>query len=102
MFEINPHALYSRQDLIEGLKPMGIDADGWLARLQPLRRFRRAYWGWDLIRAVEDAAELSVAGQAKIPKKANQRKPGRKRPNRVEIAGSNLIREFLLLQKAKP
>ena len=48
MMRIEPHALYSRDDLLVLLKPLGIDADGWIARIRPRKRFRAAWWRSDL------------------------------------------------------
>ena len=48
MIRLQPHALYSREDLIRMLKPLGIDANGWIARIRPRKRFRAAWWCEDL------------------------------------------------------
>ena len=58
MIRIDPHSLYSRSDLIEMLEPIGIDADGWVARLKPVKRFRFAWWGEDIIEAIQSAPAL--------------------------------------------
>lgn len=55
MIEIQPNCLYSRDDLIDMVKPLGIDADGFIARLKPVKRFRLAWWGEDLLEAIRNA-----------------------------------------------
>ena len=77
MIELKPHALYSRQELIELLRPIGIDADGWLGKVRPARRFRKAYWGGDLIRAIETTTTLGQAeGHGAGPENAGKRSRG--------------------------
>jgi len=73
-FEILPNALYSRSDLEHELKPLGIDVDGWLSRIKPVRRFRSAYWGNDLIRAVNEAPAIDLS-------RGGVGKPGHDLPN---------------------
>ena len=62
MIEIRPHGLYSRSDLDKMLRPLGIDADGWIARLRPVKRFRRAWFGEDLLAAIRKAPALDRKG----------------------------------------
>ena len=61
MIRIDPHGLYSRSDLDKMLRPIGIDADGWIARLKPVKRFRRAWFGEDLLDAIRNAPALGEA-----------------------------------------
>ena len=63
MIRIDPNTLYSRSDLIEMLKPLGIEADGFIARLRPAKRFRLAWWGEDLIEAIQNAPALGEGGR---------------------------------------
>ncbi len=58
MIEIRPHALYSRKDLIELLRPLGINADSFIARIRPRKVFRSAWFGRDLLDALADAPAL--------------------------------------------
>ncbi len=58
MTKIDPHTFYTREELIEMLKPLGINADGFISRIKPAKRFRCAWWGQDLIDAIEEAPRL--------------------------------------------
>lgn len=58
MVELNPHALYTREDLIDLLSPLGVDADGFVARIKPVKRFRLAWYGEDLLAAIRKAPPL--------------------------------------------
>ena len=87
MVRIDPHSLYSRQDLVELFKPLGIDADGLIVRIKPIKRFRRAWWGADLIQAIEKAPALNEKADdmrpADLPQTANGRR-GRGRQARFK------------------
>ena len=102
MIEFKPTALYSREDLIELMKPFGIDGDGWLAKIRPARRFRRAYWGADLIRAIEETPEIGDTGEPKLAEKLNRHRAGQNAPERVDAPGSLLIRELLSESEEEP
>ena len=99
MFEINPHALYSRSDLLEGLQPMGIDADTWLARIKPTKRFRMAWTGRDLLDAMQRAEPLAERGGDDQPSTAAisvmaalpGRRRGRPRKSETDSGGRRLI-----------
>ena len=83
MIEIRPHCLYSREDLIEILRPLKIDADGFIARLKPVKRFRLAWFGEDLLQAIRDAPELGEVDE-KISKARMVRRARGKTGARVE------------------
>ena len=53
--------LYSREALVEALAGI-VDLDRFLMRLGPRKVFKSAYWGGDLIRAIEQAVELGDDG----------------------------------------
>jgi hypothetical protein len=59
-FRLDPTTLYTRNDLIEALRPLGIDPDAWVGRIRPVKRFRQAWWGADLIKAIEAAPALGA------------------------------------------
>lgn len=59
MVAFDPHSLYSRADLAEMLKPMGIDVDTFIRKTRPVRRFKMAFWGKDLIEGLNTAPPLS-------------------------------------------
>jgi len=65
LIRLEPNALYSRADLAELLKPLGIDADGFISRLKPIKRFRMAWWGTDLIQAIEKVSPLKERAEDK-------------------------------------
>lgn len=103
VIRIDPHALYSRADLDEMLRPMGIDVDGWIAKVRPVRRFRLAYWGGDLIRAIEatpalgsDGAGIDSGGsdrkRERGSEKATGSRGGRRRAKEIEAALAPLER----------
>jgi hypothetical protein len=64
MIEILPNGLYSRQDLIEMLKPLGIHADSFVARVKPIKRLRMVWLGSDLLAALQAAPALNVDDDA--------------------------------------
>ena len=70
LFSIDPNALYSREALVQALAGI-VDLDRFLMRLGPRKVFKSAYWGGDLIRAMEEAGEIGEgepgAGQAGAP-----------------------------------
>lgn len=79
MIRIDPHSLYSRSDLEEMLRPLGIDPDGFIGRLKPRKRFRLAWWGEDLIEAIRRAPELSEPVPIPTPKnRGGRRRTGAK------------------------
>lgn len=74
MIEIRPTALYSRADLVDMLSPFGINADSFIARVHPKKRFRLAWWGADLIAAINKAPDLS-GDEKGTTRKQRRRKP---------------------------
>ena len=82
MFEIRHNALYTRSDLVEALAPLGIDPDGWIGRIRPAKRFRQAWWGRDLIDAIEAAPALNERPEMK--RAANLPHAGRGRSRRTK------------------
>lgn len=59
MIEINPHALYTRDDLAAMLKPAGVDVDHFIARLKPRKVFKMLFYGADILKALETAPSLA-------------------------------------------
>lgn len=59
MVKIEPNAFYSRQDLIDLLDSVGIDADTFIARVRPRKLFRMAWWGEHLIEALRNTEPLT-------------------------------------------
>jgi hypothetical protein len=59
MIKFDPHALYSRRDLIQMLEPLGIDPDAWIGRIRPKKRFRQAWFGEDLLEAIRKSPALA-------------------------------------------
>jgi len=84
VFEINPNALYSRADLLEGLAALGINADAWLARVRPAKRFRVAWWGADLIEAIGKAPELGEGDAGELMDAAADRIKGGRQAARAK------------------
>lgn len=58
MIEIKPNALYTRDDIIKMLAGFRINPDAFIARIKPVKRFRHAWWGQDLIDAIARAPRL--------------------------------------------
>lgn len=67
MVKIEPNAFYSRQDLVDLLDSVGIDADTFIARIRPRKIFRMAWWGEHLIDALRHTEPLTVE-EKPIPK----------------------------------
>ena len=88
MFRLDPHALYTRQDLIDGLAPLGIDADAFLARLKPRKVFRMVWLGADLIAAFERAETLAERRDAPLP--SARGKGGRRKGAEATVGGFTL------------
>ena len=88
MIRIDPHALYSRADLIEMLKDLGIDADGFISRVKPKKRFRLAWFGRDILDAIYDAPVLG-----EIEKPASRGPQSRKRKG-VRIDGMDELKRI--------
>ncbi len=57
VFAIDASTLYSREALSKALAGI-VDLDRFLMRLGPRKVFKSAYWGGDLIRAMEQAGEI--------------------------------------------
>jgi hypothetical protein len=72
----DPHTLYSRADLIELLKPLGIKADNFIARIRPKKVTDAGWWGQHLIEAITEAPEV----RRKSPAPTAPAKPRRGRP----------------------
>jgi len=51
VFRINPHTLYSREDLERELQGL-MDVATFLQRINPRKRYKAAWWGEDLIAAL--------------------------------------------------
>jgi hypothetical protein len=66
MFEIRPNALYSRQDLLEALGQMGVDADNFIARIKPRKFVKQLYLGQDLLDACRRVPELGEGRDVKV------------------------------------
>lgn len=83
---IDPTTLYSREDLGELLEPMGIDPDGFIQRVNPSKRFRRAWWGADLIEAIDRAPCLRLGGNPEpaAPRKVAKSRRGATAPISLE------------------
>ena len=79
MVEIVSNAFYSRADLLALFGPLGIDADAWVARLRPVKRFRKAWWGADLIEAINRAPALIEQEERPGPEPACVRRWGGRR-----------------------
>ena len=52
MFRIDPNALYSSEDLDRELEGL-MDAKTFLLRINPRKRYKSAWWGQDLIDALD-------------------------------------------------
>ena len=97
MFRIDPYTLYSRKDLSDHLKPMGINADAWITRLKPEKRFRLAWWGRDLIEAIEAAPALAEKHETAEPPAARNggnRRGRRRAEGRTGAKLDQAIREL--------
>ena len=91
MFEIKSTALYTRIDLIDMLSPLGIDADGWIARIKPVKRFRQVWLGKDLLDAVDRAPPLGEGREKKVSKTRTHRKKMGSKDHIVSKTGSRLL-----------
>lgn len=76
-FRIDPSTLYTRTDLLGELGALGIDADNLIARIRPARRIRQAYWGRDLIEAMNTAPLITELPHAAESVKDNLDRPAR-------------------------
>jgi len=94
MIRFDPHSLYSRADLIEMLSPLGIDADAFIARIKPVKRFRPVWWGQDVINAIENAPLL---GEHQVDAPAlPERKNGKRRSQgRNDDSSLDPLREIM-------
>ena len=66
-FVIQPAALYSKQDLVEMLKPLEINVDHFLTRVQCVKRFRSAWLGEDLLQAIRNTSPLAAKDGKSLP-----------------------------------
>ena len=82
MIRIERDALYSRADLVELLKPLGIDADGFVSRVKPIKRLRQAWLGMDLLDAIRQAPALKEKADDRQPVDRPQAANGRPRRGR--------------------
>lgn len=86
MFKIEENVLYSRADLAEGLAPMGVDVDHFIARLRPRKVFRMVWLGSDILKAFQTAPSLSDQDDTpELPHPANRGN----RTKRVGRPGAN-------------
>ena len=92
MIRIDPNALYSRADLIEMLKVLGIDADGFISRVKPKKRFRLAWFGRDILDAIYDAPVLG---------EVEKMTPQASRARRRKGSRSADIEEFKRIQRGE-
>jgi len=96
MFEIHKDAFYSRSDLQELLKPMGVDVDLFIGRLKARKVFRQLWRGADILDAYAAAPALADRSSADGPDMPAARNRGnrRRRPGaRVDnVPGAELRR----------
>ena len=97
MFEIHKDAFYSRSDLQELLKPMGLDVDLFIGRLKARKVFRAVWKGSDILTAWEQAPALAdhEADGPDMPKAKNKgnrrRRPG---PRKGNVCGAKLAAQM--------
>ncbi|MCE5229044.1 hypothetical protein LLG95_05545 [bacterium] len=94
MIEIQPNALYSKEDLEGLLEPVGLSAEAFIERLKPRKVFRALYYGKDLIEALSTASpikERSPAPNAHSFKRVRSIKPITASPG---VPGQKIIEEF--------
>lgn len=94
MVKIEPNAFYSRQDLIDLLDSVGIDADLFIARVRPRKLFRMAWWGEHLIDALRNTEALTTeekpvprSGITKRAKPKSQGKMGKSEERSRRLIG---------------
>ena len=90
MIRIDPDTLYTREDLVELLAPLGIDWDGLCARLRPRRVSRMVYRGKDILAAWDCAPALSERPGVAMPPAANRGNRRRRGANVEAIPGAKL------------
>ena len=77
MIEIQPHCLYTRNDLVKMLEGHGIDVDTFISRCKPRKVFKCLFYGKDLLAALDAAPPLdqrqSVRTHAPAQNKGNRR-----------------------------
>ncbi len=87
MFKIEPNVLYSREDLERELDGL-MDVETFLLRISPRRRYKSAWWGQDLIEALNGSLpdeRTPVAGS-----RVGRNRPPRLPPRLAERRGSGL------------
>ncbi|MCX7013940.1 MAG: hypothetical protein NTW86_15545 [Candidatus Sumerlaeota bacterium] len=103
MIEIHPNALYSRQDLLEMLRPFGMDADTFTARLRPRRVFRAFLVGQDILDALAKSPGLPDHKRKPFRQAAMRgRSPrGATRRGAEDAAGMQAIKDAIAEVKGK-
>ena len=97
MFEIHKDAFYSRSDLQELLKPMGLDVDLFIGRLKARKVFRAVWKGSDILTAWGTAPALAdhEADGPDMPAARNRgnrrRRPGARKGN---VPGAKLAAQM--------
>ena len=97
MIRIDPDTFYSRADLAELLKPFGLDADTFVARIRPRRVFKAFLVGQDILVALATAPALAMRGKAAALPAARRgrRNGGRGTARRVETPALDALRAEL-------
>lgn len=87
MFRIDPHAIYSKRDLEEGLGGI-CDADRLLERIQPRSVIRGVYLGRHLLDAIAAADDFRdrKRGRARAKMERAKSRPKRSQPSTPEPA----------------
>lgn len=62
MFEIKPHALYSKKDLAEALKDI-CHVETFIRGVKPERILKGVYYGKDIIRAIDTMQRVNESGE---------------------------------------
>jgi len=91
MIVFQPNALYTRQDLADLLHPIGINPDSFVARIRPAKRFRMAWWGADLIAAIDAAPAMeedadSPSSDSQIASRGDRQRAARCSPRDKAVA----------------
>lgn len=73
MIEINPNAFYSHEDLRKMFGELGIQWAWFRSVLKPKKITGKAYWGGDLIKAIQTAQETKERDDARNLVQVSQR-----------------------------
>jgi len=97
MVRIDPDTLYSRADLQEALRPFGVDADTFVARIRPRRVFKAFLVGQDILNALATAPTLAdrCRAAAHPTTQRSRRNGGRSLARRVETPALDALRAEL-------